>query len=217
MTDDWSHAVVSGDDEALGEFLRTNRLAVILVERDGVQVPAVLEDSQGRHSLAAFSSQVSFRLWKRPELVAMVPGAELPRLAAQQGVDQVLVDAAGPVPAAFPPQALQALVDGLAPESDGSARLHGTQAFRQLGDRPLAERIEQTVRANFSERVVAFVLERLVGEQAVPTVAVFGPDLAIADLAHAISTTSGAVVDVIALDEPTFRRFDEQFAGCRIA
>ena len=217
MSDVWSNAVTSGDDEALGEFLRNNRLAVILVERDGVQVPAVLEDHQRRRSLAAFSSQESFRLWKRPELVAMVPGAELARLAAQQGVDQVMVDAAGPAPAAFPPQALQALVDGLAPESDGSARLHGTQAFRPLGDRPLAERIEETVRAGFTERVVAFVLERLVGDQAVPTVAVFGPDLAIAALAHSISTTSGAVIDVMTLDEATFHTFDEQFAGCRVA
>ncbi len=204
------------DVELLGDRLRGRRLAMLVSEVEGQRVPTVLTDADGKRSMAVFSGQDTFRLWGRPELLAMVPVEEIASVAARQHVDGVLVDPAGPAPAQFSPRQFQDIVDGVETSSGGEQRVTGPLDVR-IPDRAAVAPLRAAVAQRRPEGVQAWVVERVVGLRRLTTVLAFGPSLAVADLAHSLSTDERVgAVDVISLDEGQLDFVTRQLDAARI-
>lgn len=200
MSNAIARALRNRDEPALRDALRTSKVAVLLSESEGRQVPSILTDEYGVRSIVAFTGQETFELWNRPEVVGMVSGEQLPALASGQQVETVLFDPAGPVPVSFSPAQLQAIVDGLTKDEQGGLRLTGDLEVLAAQSED-AESLRQALARLDPVGVELYLPERLVGTRFVLTLAAYGPSILVADLAHRLSTTPGVgAVDVLQID-----------------
>lgn len=208
-------ALASGSPATLREALTSTRVAVVAAEHDGEVVPAVMTGPDEVPTLLVFSSQETYGLWGRPELVLMVPGSEVGVLALAQPVERVVFDPAGPTPYTFEPSTLAAIVDGIE-TAQGEPRVHGDLDLRAAPADEHALGVRDAVRPLLDRTVQAFLVERVVESHGVLTLAVLAPTELVEKIAAVLARAEVGTVDVIALDQRTAKRIARGIPQSRI-
>lgn len=204
------------DEARLRALLRDVTVGLVTAERDGQTVPAIATGGDGIPTLLVFSGQDTFARWSEPERLWFVPAVDLPGLAVAQGVGGILFDPAGPTAAGFAPEGLRSLIEGL---ELGDA---GEQVLREGMDVqvPVAEAavgLRAAVAEYADATLETYVVERLVPGRAVLTVCAYGAGVAVAALAHALSTDPRVgAVDVIAISAEQREYFATDLPATRV-
>lgn len=204
-------ALRSGSVRDLGVALQEGAFLVALAERDGVRAVAIAVDGDGTRAVVVFSGGDAAAAWGA-DAVRHVDGEELLRIARHQQADTVLLDPAGPFPAALPVATLALLGEGLAAGDDGILRQVVPLRVRRAAVPEAARRVLRD-----SGRQ-AWVFEREVLGGARLTVGLLGAgkgeDDEVATVAAVLAGTPGLpTLDVVELDA----RFVEHLASQSVA